>query len=144
MREKERLNGFSALLPTALLVGIFSTGSTALAVDITQPPSGFDITTDGSFTTPDEWSDVTPAVRLRGESLVYTSTDPGLDALYLMYDLPTSTDPVPSGATAGPVHFHNAGSSFEVFFVCPSSIMVLKDGIAFDVSDPTGDRKTHV
>ncbi len=138
MREKERLDGFSALLSTALLVGIFSIGSTALAVDITQPPSAFEITTDGIFTTLDEWSDVTPAVRLGGASVVYTSTDPGLDALYLMYDLTASTAPVPGGATAGPVHFHNAGSSFEVFFICPSSLLVLKDGIPFDVSDPNG------
>ncbi len=52
MRENQRLDGFSALLLTALLVGIFSTGSPALAVDFTQPPSAFDITTDGIFTTP--------------------------------------------------------------------------------------------
>ncbi len=138
MREEQRLDGFPALLHTALLVGIFSIGSTALAVDVTQPPSAFEIVTDGFFTTPVEWSDVTPSVRLGGESLVYTSTDPGLDALYLMYDLPSSTTPLPPGSTAGPVHFHNSGASFEVFFTCPSSILVLKDGIPFDVSDPTG------
>ncbi len=73
--------------------------------------------------------------------MVYTSTDPGLEALYLMYDLPSSTDPLPLGATAGPVHFHNAGQSFEVFFNCPSSILVLKDGIPFDVSDPGGGER---
>ncbi len=72
MREEKRLDGVSAFLSSALLVGIFSIGSTALAVDITQPPSAFEITTDGIFTTPDEWSDVMPAVRLGGESLVYT------------------------------------------------------------------------
>ncbi len=55
-----------------------------------------------------------------------------------MYDLPTSTDPLPPGATAGPVHFHNSGSSFDVFFICPSSIEVSKDGLPFDVSDPAG------
>ena len=64
MKEKQRIDVFSALLRTVLLLGIFSIGSTALAVDFTQPPSAFDITTDGVFTTPDEWSDVTPAVRL--------------------------------------------------------------------------------
>ena len=138
MKKRERNDGFLAVLSTALLVGILSIGSTARAVDFTQPPSAFEITTDGIFTTLDEWSDVTPAVRLDGVSLVYTSTDPGLDALYLMYDLPRSTDPVPRGETAGPVHFHNSGASFEIFFICPSSLLVLKDGIPFDVSDPAG------
>ena len=138
MREKGRLDGFSALLRTALLVGIFSIGSTALAVDFTQPPSAFPITTDGIFTSPLEWSDVVPSVRLGGDSLVYTSTEPGLGALYLMYDLPSSTTPLSPGSTAGPVHFHNSGSSFDVFFTCGVSILVLKDGLAFDVSDPAG------
>ncbi len=138
MREEDRLDRSSALLRTALLVGILSIGSTALAVDFTQPPSAFTITTDGIFTTPVEWSDVMPAERLGGDSLVYTSTDPGLGGLYLMYDLPSSTTPLPPGSTAGPVHFHNSDASFEVFFTCPSSILVLKDGLPFDVSDPGG------
>jgi len=135
MRKIQRL---SVLFRAALLVGIISTGSTALAVDVTQPPSAFDITTDGLFTSPTEWSDVIPAVRLGGESLIYTAVDPGLEALYLMYDLPSSTTPVGEGETAGPVHFHNSEAEFEIFFTCPSSILVLKDGLAFDVSDPAG------
>ncbi len=138
MREEERYDRVLALLRTALLAGILSIGSTALAVDFTQPPSAFPITTDGFFTTPVEWSDVMPSERLGGASLVYTSTDPGLGGLYLMYDLPSSTTPLSPGSTAGPVHFHNSGASFEVFFTCPSSILVLKDGLPFDVSDPGG------
>ena len=61
MKEIQRFDVFSALLRTVLLLGIFSIGSTVLAVDFTQPPSEFDITTDGLFTDDDEWSDVTPA-----------------------------------------------------------------------------------
>ena len=42
-----------------------------------QPPSEFEIDTDGLFTTGDEWSDVEPATRLNGGAFVYTATDPG-------------------------------------------------------------------
>ena len=79
----------TALLAASVL-GISLVGGSSLAVDFTQPPSLFDITTDGIFTGSDEWSDVTPAVRLNGQSFVYTSVDPDRGALYLMYDLPTS------------------------------------------------------
>ena len=86
-----------------VVLGIGVAGGPLLAVDFTQPPSAFEITTDGLFTGPDEWSDVTPAVRLNGQSFVYTAADNDLGALYLMYDwaggsytsyihrLPTST-----------------------------------------------------
>jgi len=101
-------------------------------------PSAFPLTTDGLFSDPDEWSDVTPLSRFGGESFVYTSADPDLEALYLMYDFPENTTPLVPGAVVGPVHFHNAGSIFEVFFTCPASILVLKDEAVLDVSDPAG------
>jgi len=101
-------------------------------------PSAFSITTDGLFTDPDEWSDVTPLTGFGGASFVYTSADPGLEALYLMYDFPMNRTALALGELAGPVHFHNAGSTFEVFFTCPASILVLKDGAVLDVSDPAG------
>ncbi len=88
-------------LLAAIVLGISLVGGASLAVDFTQSPSEFDITTDGIFTGPDEWSDVTPAVRLNGQSFVYTSADPDLDALYLMYDLPSSVPALSFGSMAG-------------------------------------------
>ena len=122
------------IIGTILMLVIGSMGIySALAQDISQPPSAFEITTDGVFTAPEEWSDVVPAVRLNGESFVYTSADPGLGALYLMYDI-----------VAGPtlpvfhVEFHNSGAQFDVFMLGGASISVFKDGIPFDPSDPAG------
>ena len=72
-------------------------------------------------------------MRLNRESFVYTSADPGLEALYLMYDI-----------VAGPtlpvfhVEFHNSGAQFDVFMSGGTSISVFKDGIPFDPSDPAG------
>ncbi len=127
----------TALL-AAIALGFSLVGGSTLAVDFTQPPSAFDITTDGIFTDPDEWSDVQPAVRLNGQSFVYTSADPSADALYLMYDLVSSAEPLSFGSMAGPVHFHNSGSSFEVYFLIPSGLSILRDGVPFDPSDPGG------
>jgi len=129
---------FSLTVTTILLlgIGIYS----ALAQTISQPPSAFNITTDGVFTTPEEWSDVEPAVRLLPalgiESFVYTAVDPDIDALYLMYDLVGSAPAFSPGTVVGPVHFHNAGALFEVFFVVggpPPGIIVLKDGVLLDL-----------
>src|SRR5262249_10101702 len=51
---------------------------------ILNPPSGLGIVVDGQFGPPDgEWSDVTPASFLGGDSKVYTALDPGPDAIYL-------------------------------------------------------------
>ncbi len=129
----------TALL-TASVLGISLVGGSSLAVDFTQEPSAFDITTDGIFTDGAEWSDVTPAVRLSGQSFVYTSADPGLGALYLMYDLPSSVVPLTAGLKAGPVHFHNSGASFDVFFNIgfDPELEILKDGAPFDPSGPVG------
>ena len=110
----------------------------AQAASISQLPSEFEIDVDGFFTGPDEWSDVQPAVRLGGGMFVYTSTDPGQEALYLMYDFVDSVAPVGPGDTAGPVHFHNGGALFEVFFLGSGDISVLKDGEPLDLSDPAG------
>ena len=128
----------TALLAASVL-GFSLVGGSSLAVDFTQLPSLFPITTDGIFTDGSEWSDVTPAVRLNGQSFVYTSADPGLGALYLMYDLPSSDEELASGSKAGPVHFHNNGASFDVFFNIgfEPTLEILKDGAPFDPSDPT-------
>ena len=129
--------GKTALL-AAIVLGIGLVGGSSLAVDFTQPPSAFDIDTDGLFTSPYEWSDVTPTVRLNGESFVYTSADAGLGALYLMYDLPSSTAELLPGL-AGPVHFHNGGSTFEVYFVIPLGLEILKDGVTFVPTEEDGE-----
>jgi len=125
----------------SILLGIVAIGTHSLAVDFEQEPSKFEIMTDGIFTTKKEWRDVTPEVRLNGRSFVYTSADNDLDALYLMYDLAFSTVPLAPGALAGPVHFNNGGHTFEVYFQGPpgpaSSIIILKDGVVFDPSDPS-------
>lgn len=129
---------FLLIVGTILLLGI-GIYSALAQVDISQPPSAFDITTDGVFTTPVEWSDVVPAARLLPigiESFVYTAVDPDKDALYLMYDLPGSAPALPLGTSVGPVHFHNGGHLFEVFFVVggpPPGIIVFKDGVLLNL-----------
>ncbi len=83
---------------TFLLLAIGSIGIySVLALVIGQPPSAFEITTDGVFTAAEEWSDVQPVERqfLGFSSFVYTAVDSGRDALYLMYDLPGSTPEFP-------------------------------------------------
>ena len=121
-----------ALCVAAALVGFHSLASDG---SFEQPPSAFDIEADGFFTTPAEWSDVRPAVRLNGRSLVYRATDPDRGALYVMYDAVESLVPFEKGELGGPVHFRSGGSTFEVFF-STSGLTVLKDGVPFDVSDP--------
>ena len=105
-----------------------------------QPPSAFPITTDGLFTDGQEWSDVDPAIRLDETMFVYTATDPGQEALYLMYDKLDSLTPLGSSDIAGPVHFHNDASTFEVYFAhqFTGGVLVLKDGAVHDTSDPAG------
>jgi Nidogen-like/Thrombospondin type 3 repeat len=84
---------------------------------IVNPPTGFEIGVDGQFEPPaGEWSDVTPATFLGGDSKVYSVVEG--DAIYLMYDLSTSTRPLDIGERAGPVSFQvGGGSFFDVFFV---------------------------
>jgi hypothetical protein len=86
---------------------------------IVNPPSAFVIEPDGQFgPATEEWSDVTPAVFLDGDSKVYSSADPGGDAVYLMYDCSRSTRPLEVGERVGPVSFQiGGGSSFDVFFI---------------------------
>lgn len=86
---------------------------------IVNPPSALAITIDGQFGPVNgEWQDVTPASFLNGSSKIYSDTDPGNDAIYLMYDVGTSTTPLAVGDRVGPVSFQvGAGSFFDVFFV---------------------------
>ncbi len=113
-------------------------GSLVLGLGFVQPVSQFDIETDGIFTTPEEWSDVAPLER-PGPTFVYTALDePTGDELYLMYDIVGATEPLLPGEIVGPVHFHNSGSDLEVFFLGGSDILVLKDGLPHDTSDPGG------
>ena len=108
-----RLPRFSLIVGTILLLGL--AGIYTVLAQESQPPSEFDITTDGKFTDGDEWSDVAAAVRLGGDLLVYTATDPGNDDLYLMYDFVASTVELGDGEVVGPIHFHNAGHECNVF-----------------------------
>lgn len=89
------------------------------APPIVNPPSPFAIQTDGQFGPPTaEWFGVTPAVFLGGSCKVYVSLDPGTDAIFLMYDVSTSTTPLGVGTRVGPVSFQiGSGSLFDVFFV---------------------------
>jgi hypothetical protein len=84
---------------------------------IVNPPTGTEITVDGQFEPPSgEWGDVTPATFLGGTSKVYSVVEG--DAIYLMYDVSTSTGPLSIGERAGPVSFQiGGGSFFDVFFV---------------------------
>jgi len=86
---------------------------------IVNPPSGTEITVDGQFEpAAGEWSDVTPATFLGGGSKVYSAVDPGDDAIYLMYDVATSTRALSIGERAGPVSFQvGGGSFFDVYFL---------------------------
>ena len=80
-------------------------------------------------------------MRQNGDRFVYTATDPELDALYLMYDLITETAELAVGTTVGPVHFHNGGSFFDVFFEVEAGepgVIVFKDGFVLDLSGPAG------
>src|SRR5262249_13085845 len=86
---------------------------------IVSPPSGSEITIGGQFE-PEagEWADVTPASFLSGASKVYTSLDPGRDAIYLMYDFSLSTVPLAAGDEVGPVTFQVGNNSvFDVFII---------------------------
>lgn len=84
---------------------------------IVNPPTGAEITVDGQFEPPTgEWGDVTPAVFLGGDSKVYSVVEG--DAIYLMYDVATSTRALDVGERVGPVSFQvGAGSFFDVFFI---------------------------
>ncbi len=86
---------------------------------VVNPPSSHEIAVDGQFGPPNgEWSDVTPAAFLNGNSKVYASVDPGGDAIYLMYDCVRSTRPLGVGERAGPISFQiGGGSSFDVFLI---------------------------
>lgn len=125
---------------TILVAGLLMVVPSARAAIIVQPPSAFPITTDGLFSDTDEWSDVQPAIRLEASVFVYTATDPGQEALYLMYDMLDSLTPLGPGDIAGPVHFHNDASTFEVYFGDQfiDGVLVLKDGAVHDTSDPEG------
>jgi len=89
------------------------------APPVVNPPSNFDIAIDGQFEpVSGEWSDVTPATFLSGDSKVYAAVDPGGDAIYLMYDCSRSTRPLEVGERVGPVSFQiGGGSSFDVFII---------------------------
>jgi uncharacterized repeat protein (TIGR01451 family) len=84
---------------------------------IVNPPTAFEIEVDGQFEPPiGEWSDVTPATFLGGDSKVYSVVEG--DAIYLMYDVVTSTRALGIGERVGPVSFQvGGGSFFDVFFV---------------------------
>jgi hypothetical protein len=86
---------------------------------VVNPPSGAEITIDGQFEPETgEWADVTPATFLGGASKVYTTLDPGRDAIYLMYDFSLSTVPLAVGDEVGPVSFQVGNNSlFDVFIV---------------------------
>ena len=114
---------------------------------VIQPPSAFGITVDGFFTDPTEWTDVTPIefVFSDGSVFTYTALDPGLDALYLMYDATNRTDDFTSSAPAASVEF-NVG--VPVLVPCPTGgpghhyvvnftdtgIVVLQDGCLFNAT----------
>ena len=85
---------------------------------VVNPPSSHGITIDGQFE-PEagEWADVTPATFLDGASKVYTSLDPGTDAIYLMYDVSPNTNPTQLGDEVGPVKFQIGNNSFFDVFV---------------------------
>jgi hypothetical protein len=84
---------------------------------IINPPSAHEIEVDGQFGPPTgEWSDVKPITYMNGNAKVYTSLDPGKDAIYLMYDFGLSTTPLNLGDEVGPVSFKvGAGSFFDVY-----------------------------
>jgi hypothetical protein len=87
------------------------------APPIVNPPTAVEIDVDSQFEPPaGEWGDVTPATFLGGNSKVYSVVEG--DAIYLMYDVATSTAPLGIGEQAGPVSFQiGGGSFFDVFFV---------------------------
>ncbi len=94
------------------------------ACESTAPPivnakSNFEIAVDGQFgPSAAEWTDVTPATFLAGDSKIYASADPGNDAVYLMYDVSQSTRALNVGERVGPVSFQvGAGRSFDVFLI---------------------------
>src|SRR5580765_5418784 len=117
---------------------------------VLQPPSAFNITVDGFFTDANEWSDVTPIefVFSDGSVFTYTAVDPGLDALYLMYDATNRTIDFSNPGPAASVEF-NVGVPPPTPLPCPpppgghhyvvnftaTGIDVLQDGCPFD---PTG------
>jgi hypothetical protein len=99
------MNVLGRCLKVALITGVGLVTAAGYAhaqcVTVTNPPSRFAITIDGKFTAAQEWSDITPtAFKLDANgnlfrtcpgdatatSLVYTSLDPGVDSLYLLYD----------------------------------------------------------
>jgi Nidogen-like/FG-GAP repeat/Thrombospondin type 3 repeat len=84
---------------------------------IVNPPTGVEISVDGQFEPlAGEWNDVTPATFLGGGSKVYSAVEG--DAIYLMYDVSSSTRPLSICERAGPVSFQvGGGSFFDVFFV---------------------------
>ena len=86
---------------------------------ILNPPSGLGIVVDGQFGPPGgEWSDVTSASFLGGDSKVYTGLAPAADAIHVLYDFRLSTVQLLAGQEAGHVSFQAAGGSvFDVFFV---------------------------
>jgi hypothetical protein len=86
---------------------------------VVNPPSAFTIEVDGQFEPPSgEWADITPVTYLNGDSKVYTSLDPAEEDIYLMYDVRTSSVPLPPGGEVGPVSFQiGGGSYFDVFIV---------------------------
>jgi hypothetical protein len=86
---------------------------------VVNPPSSEEITVDGQFEPgPGEWWDVTPVGFLNGASKVYTSLDPGQNAIYLLYDFSYSTNPLALGDEVGPITFQvGSGSIFDVFII---------------------------
>jgi hypothetical protein len=86
---------------------------------IVNPPTPLNIQLDGQFGPPTaEWFGVTPAVFGSGAYKVYVSVDPSNNAIFLMYDISTSSTPLSPGDEAGPVSFQvGAGSVFDVFFI---------------------------
>jgi hypothetical protein len=82
---------------------------------INNPPSPGEIETDGQFGPPSgEWSTITPASFLGGDSLVYSAVEG--EAIYLMYDYRLNTTPLAEGQTVGPISFQvGAGSFFDVY-----------------------------
>lgn len=82
---------------------------------IVNPRSPVEIETDGQFGPPtDEWTAITPAPFLNGESFVYSAVE-GQD-IYLMYDYRQNSRPLEPGETIRPISFQiGRGSFFDVF-----------------------------
>jgi len=79
-----------------------------------QSPTAFEILTDGQFgPVSQEWTDVTPASFALGKTYAVVE---GNDAIYLMYDMPSSTEPLAVGSRVGPISFRiGHGSFFDVY-----------------------------